>query len=181
MLWVRCSSIADVPRIAAVIDEMFRNSSAETRSETEKIYLSNMVAHFRPLANFVQAIGISAMAAVALAVLNAAAMSLRERLGDIAIMKSLGFSAAQVMFGFVLESSVTAIGGAMLGTIIATALLERARGFFPSLGPLLSFGLPTPVMMGGFAVAVMVGVLAGVAPALPAVRARPQMILRKAV
>jgi len=181
MLWVRCRSVLEAPRIAAAVDEMFRNSSAETRSETEKIFLANMVSHFRPLANFVQAIGIGAMLAVALAVLNAAAMSLRERLNDIAIMKSLGFSAAEVMFGFVFESLVTAIGGAMLGTLIATALMEKARGFFPSLGPLLSFGLPTPVMVGGFAMAVMVGVLAGIAPALPTVRSRPQMILRKAV
>jgi len=99
MLWVRCATLDDASRIAAVIDEMFRNSSAETRTETEKAFMAQMVSNYRPLARIVQGIGLAAVLAIALAVLNAASMSVRERTHEIAVLKSLGFTAAQILWG----------------------------------------------------------------------------------
>jgi ABC-type antimicrobial peptide transport system permease subunit len=58
----------------------------------------------------------------------------------------------------------------LLGAAMADVLLEEMRGFVPALGPLLSFGLPLPVMAGGLMVAVVVGLLAGLIPAIAAVR-----------
>jgi len=59
----------------------------------------------------------------------------------------------------------------MIGIAAAAGLMDQLRGFFPTFGPLLSFGLPAPLMGGGLAIAVAVGLVAGVAPAIGAVRA----------
>jgi putative ABC transport system permease protein len=170
MLWVRCASMGDVSRIAGEIEEMFANSSDEVRAETEKAFLAQMVSNYAPLARLVQAIGLSAVIAIALAVLNAASMGVRERTREIAVMKSLGFTSLQIVEETALESGILAFVGGLLGVIGAAELLHQARGFFPTLGPLLSFGLPTAVMVSGLAVAVAIGIAAGIIPTLGVTR-----------
>ncbi|HYB89696.1 MAG TPA: FtsX-like permease family protein [Candidatus Binataceae bacterium] len=179
MLWVRCARLDDVSRIAAVIDAMFRNSSAETRTETEKAFMAEMVSTYGPLARIVQGIGMAAVLAIALAVLNAASMSVRERTHEVAVLKSLGFTGAQILTGLAVESGVASLAGGLIGIAAACALMDQLRGFFPTFGPLLSFGLPAPVMGGGLAIAIAVGLIAGVAPAIGTIRSSVAGALRK--
>lgn len=168
MLWVRAQSMSDASRLAATIDEMFHNSSAETRTETEKEFMAQMLGKFAPIAHVVQGIGLSAVLAIALAVLNAASMTVRERTREFAVLKSIGFSSGQILWESTIENGTMALLGGTLGVAIATASLDRIRGFIPSFGPLLSFGLPAPVMAAGLAMAVAVGITAGLLPALRA-------------
>ncbi|HXR24548.1 MAG TPA: FtsX-like permease family protein [Candidatus Binataceae bacterium] len=170
MLWVRCASMGDVSRIAGEIEEMFANSSAEVRAETEKAFLAQMVSHYAPLARLVQGIGLSAVVAIALAVLNAASMGVRERTREIAVLKSLGFTSMQIVSETAVENAVLAFAGGAVGIAGAAVMLDQARGFFPTLGPLLSFGLPAPVMVGGLAVAVAIGIAAGIFPTIGVTR-----------
>jgi putative ABC transport system permease protein len=166
--------MGDASRLAATIDEMFHNSSAETRTETEKEFMAQMVAKFAPIAHIVQMIGLSAVLAIALAVLNAASMTVRERTREIAVLRSLGFSSGQILWETAVENGMMALLGGTIGVAVAATMLDRARGFVPSFGPLLSFGLPVPVMAGGLAVAVVVGLTAGT---LPAIRATHSSVL----
>lgn len=170
MLWVRCASMSDASRIADEIEEMFRNSSNETRAETEKAFLVQMVSQYGPLAHLVQGIGLSAVVAIALAVLNAASMGVRERTREIGVLKSLGFTSSQILSETAIESAIMAFVGGILGIAGAAEMLHQARGFFPTLGPLLSFGLPAPVMVGGLAVAVAIGIAAGILPTIGVTR-----------
>lgn len=174
MLWVRTASMGDASRLAATIDEMFHNSSAETRTETEKEFMAQMVAKFAPIAHIVQGIGLSAVLAIALVVLNAASMTVRERTREIAVLKSLGFTSAQILWETAVENGMMALLGGTVGVVVAATALDQARGFVPSFGPLLSFGLPAPVMAAGLAVAVTVGLAAGI---LPAIRATHSTVL----
>jgi putative ABC transport system permease protein len=170
VLWVRGSSMSDNSRIAGEIEEMFQNSSAETRVETEKAFLAQMVSRYASLAHLVQGIGISAVVAIALAVLNAAAMGVRERAAEIALLKSLGFASSQIVAETAMEGGVVALAGGVLGIAGAAEMIDRARGFFPTLGPLLSFGLPAPVMIGGLATAIAIGIAAGILPTIGVTR-----------
>jgi putative ABC transport system permease protein len=170
MLWVRCAEASQMSRIAAAIDEMFRNSSAETRTETEKAFMAQMVSRFRPLASIVQGIGLSAVVAIALAVLNAASMTVRERTRELAVLKALGFSSGQIVWETALESGLVALAGGIAGILVAAAMLDQIRGFFPIFGPLLSFGLPIQLMAGGLVTALAVGLTAGIVPTAAAIR-----------
>lgn len=168
ILWVRCASIADTSRLAAAINEMFHNSSAETRAESEKEFLECMVTRFGPIARMVQWIGLSAVLAIALAVLNATSMTVRERTREIAVLKSLGFSSGQILLETSAENGITALIGGTLGVIVAVSSVDQVRGFFPSLGPLLSFGIPGPVIAFSLAVAIAIGLVAGIVTPLRA-------------
>jgi putative ABC transport system permease protein len=166
MLWVRTASMGDASRLAAAIDEMFHNSSAETRTETEKEFMAQMVARYGPIAHLVQAIGLCAVLAIALAVLNAASMTVRERTREMAVLRSLGFTSGQILWETAAENGTMALLGGLIGVAVAALSLDQARGFIPSFGPLLSFGLPVPVMAAGLGVAVAVGLSAGTLPAI---------------
>jgi putative ABC transport system permease protein len=166
MLWVRTASMGDASRLAAAIDEMFHNSSAETRTETEKEFMAQMVARYGPIAHLVQAIGLCAVLAIALAVLNAASMTVRERTREMAVLRSLGFTSGQILWETAAENGTMALLGGLIGVAVAALSLDQARGFIPSFGPLLSFGLPVPVMAAGLGVAVAVGLSASTLPAI---------------
>jgi putative ABC transport system permease protein len=178
LLWVRCASQEASGRVAAAIDEMFRNSGAETRSSTEKAFLTDMVDRFKPLTRIIEGIGLISVLALALAVLNATSMTLRERRGELAVLRSLGFSGPQILSALAVEAVLIAVVGGITGTILARVVMGLARGSVPALGPLLSFGLPAGVMAEGIMAAIVIGLFAAIAPALAALRANVVDTLR---
>ena len=68
------------------------------------------------MGNIVQAVGLCAVFAIALAVLNGSSMTLRERRGEIAVMRTVGFSASQILASFTSEALAVALIGGVLGT-----------------------------------------------------------------
>jgi len=141
--------------------------------------MATAISRYTPLARLVEGIGMLAVVAGALAALNTNAMTFRERRSEIAVMRSLGFGANQILAEAAIECMVIAIPGGSLGVGLAAAMLERARGFVPTLGPLLSFGLPHIVMAGGLGVALVVTLGAGLLAAIQTVRGPVLASLRK--
>jgi putative ABC transport system permease protein len=170
ILWVKCENYAATSRVAAAIDEMFHNSMAETQTRTEKVFMSDFISRFSPLAKLVEGIGVCAVVAIALAVLNATAMSMRERGHEIALLRSLGFDANQILASTSLEAAIVALSGGVFGVLAASAMLESVKGYVPALGPLLSFGMPRAIMGGGLVVALAIGLAAGILPAVVTIR-----------
>ena len=182
-VWVRVDDAARVGPLMRDIDEMFRNSEAVTASETEKSYFSNF---FSMLQGFVTVILI-VTALVALCIVfiaaNTASMAVRERIGEIAVLKALGFS-RRLIFGTLLSEAVllSTLGG-VLGGLFAlglTELLHRgATGWNPALGPLGSFIVTQAILVQGLFLALFVGMLSGVVPALGAARRSVAATLRE--
>lgn len=171
MLWVRCVTAEASNRIAREIDTRFRNSGAETETQTERAFLLTFLIRFQSLGRIVEAIGLCAVIALALAVLNSAAMTIRERRNEIAVLRTLGFLNFQILAALALEAVITALAGGLVGTLLATAAVNFVRGAVPSLGAFMSFGMPYPVVLGGIAMALVIGVTASISQAATAVRA----------
>jgi putative ABC transport system permease protein len=178
LMFVRCASVAATSRVSAMIDEMFRNSDAETRTATEKAFMNDFIGRFHSIATIVEAIGVFAVIALGLAVLNATAMTLRERRGELAVLRSLGFVGNQILASLAIEAVMVALAGGILGMIAADAVLGWIRGSVPALGPILSFGLPRPLMAAGISVALAIAILAAVAPAVATLRASLAQAMR---
>ena len=170
LMWVRCTDYGSTNRVAAAIDETFRNSPAETETSTEKAFMAEFIARFNPIARLVEVIGACAVVAIALAVLNATAMTMRERGSEIAVLQALGFESAGILTTQVLEVATVALVGGLFGVLGSAVILNGIRGYVPALGPLLSFGLPGPMMAAGVAAALSIGLIAGGIPAFFAVR-----------
>lgn len=172
-VWVRVDDPARVAPLMREIDELFHNSEAVTASETEKSYFANF---FSMLEGFVTVIlivtGLVALCIVFIAA-NTASMAVRERLGEIAVLKALGFS-RRLIFGTLLTEAVllATLGGALgaLGALGLTQLLRSGGGWNPALGPLGSFIVTQTILVQGLFLALFVGMISGVVPALGAAR-----------
>jgi len=181
-VWVRVDDPARVAPLMREIDELFHNSEAVTASETEKSYFANF---FSMLEGFVTVIlivtGLVALCIVFIAA-NTASMAVRERLGEIAVLKALGFS-RRLIFGTLLTEAVllATLGGALgaLGALGLTQLLRSGGGWNPALGPLGSFIVTQTILVQGLFLALFVGMISGVVPALGAARRSVAETLRE--
>jgi len=178
MMWVRCANSRVASRIADQIDSTFRNSAAETETDTEKAFLITFLVRFQSLGQIVQALGLCAVFAMALAVLNGSSMTLRERRGEIAVLRTVGFSNTQILASFMTEAFAMASVGGIAGASTAALILELVRGGVPALGPALSSGMPYPILIGGVAMALCIGALSALAPTLAALRTPVYQSLR---
>ena len=179
MMWVRCANTRVVSRIADEIDSTFRNSSAETETDTEKQFLITFLVRFQSVGRIVQAVGLCAIFAIGLAVLNACSMTLRERRGEIAVMRTVGFSASQILTAFTAESLLIALIGGILGASISAFGMNMARGAYPALGAVMAHGMPYPVMLSGIAMALGIGAVASLVSTITALRAPVAHSLRQ--
>jgi len=89
--WVRVDDSRVVPEVAAAIDKQFANSPAETRSASEAAAIGSILGRYRIFMKLAELLGLVAVVAIGLVAANTAAMSIRERRSEIAVMRSIGF------------------------------------------------------------------------------------------
>ena len=184
MIWVRAERAEDVPRIQAAVDALFRNSEAEVVAETEKDFVGSFVGSMRSMIRVILAVGFLCVGAVVLIAANTSAMGIRERIPEIAVMKSLGFPRRAILLTLVAESTGQALLGGLLGAGgawgILTALAAAGKtGQSAFLGPLGSFRMSPEIVGQGVAVAIVVGFVAGIVPAWNGARLPVVDALRK--
>ena len=106
-------------QVMYAIDDMFANSSAETKTDTEAAFQKAFVEQIGDIGFILNSVILAAFFTILLIVGNSMLVSVRERTREIAVLKTLGFSAQRV-FGIVLsESMLLAIFGGMLGLGLA--------------------------------------------------------------
>ena len=163
---VRIADPTQTAPVAAAIDALFTNSSAETKTGSEKAFVQGFAKQTGDIGAIVTAIGIAVFFTMLLVSANTMAQSVRERTHEVAVLKTLGFTDPAVLALVIGESLLlTIVGGAVgiAGAIFVVGRLGRA------LSDYLSAFLLTPQAL-AVAVALMIG-LGVVAGALPAVRA----------
>ena len=182
-MWIRVTDPARIDPLMQEIDEMFRNSEAETASETEKSYFKNF---FSALEGFVTVI-LVVTALVALCIVfiaaNTASMSVRERMGEIAILKAVGFSRRIVFSTLVAEATLLATVAGVVGAIgsLGLTVLVRsvATGFNPAMGPLGYFIVTETILVQGLFLSLFVGMISGIVPSFGAARRSVAETLRE--
>ena len=176
-IWFTVADAAEVAPVSARVDALFRNSDAETKTETEKAFQLSFVQMMGDLHAIVR----NVVAAVAFTMLlvagNAMAMAARERASEAAVLRALGFSPGRVASLLLLEAILVAGIGGFVGTALPVALFWDFSPD-PILFPV--FRVPTDVAGEGFALALLVGALAGGVPARGLARAPIAERLRRA-
>jgi putative ABC transport system permease protein len=182
IIWVRVDDASRVEPLMREIDDTFRNSEAQTASETEQSYFKNF---FSMLQGFVTVIlivtGLVALCIVFIAA-NTASMAVRERLGEIAVLKALGFSRRLIFATLLAEAVLLSTLGGALGALTAfglTQALHGASGWNPALGPLGGFVVSEAILVQGLFLALFVGMISGVVPAFGAARRSVAATLRE--
>ena len=165
------------PRVAAQVDALFKNSLAETLTETEQAFALAFVSMTEAILLAIQVVSWVVIGVILVVLANTMAMNARERRGEYAVLKTMGFKGrhlAVLIFG---ESLILALAGGLVGE----ALTFPAVHFFKAaLGQYFRvFPLTRATLILGLAVALGVGLLAAVLPAWRAGRESIAEALRK--
>jgi putative ABC transport system permease protein len=162
--------------IADAIDAEFANSPAETSAETEMAFVQG----FAKQVGNIGAIMVGVLSAVFFTILlvagNTMAQSVQERLGEIGVLKAIGFTHGQVMGMVLAESCVLAGLGGGVGLAFAWLLISMGD---PTGGALPMFFIPPGAFLIGAALTLGLGIAAGLFPALHARRLQVAEALRR--
>jgi hypothetical protein len=127
MVWVQADRPENVDRIMRDIDALFHNSEAETAAETERAFFANFMSSFQGFIRVILGVGFLVVAAVVLIAANTSAMGVRERIPEIAVLKSLGFRRRPILTVLLCESVLQGLVGGVIGAGGAYGLFTGAR------------------------------------------------------
>jgi len=173
---VRIDSPDSAVRVVKAIDELFANSPAETKTDTEKAFAASWVKQMGNIELLITTIGSVVFFTLLLVTGNTMAIAVRERTRELAVLKAVGFSDPFVLVLVIVETIVVAAVGGGVG--LGLAKLFTLRGD-PTGGLLPFFYLPASAIVSGLALALVVGLLAGILPAFSASRLRIVDALRR--
>ena len=172
--------IADPSQAVALsrrFDEMFANSSAETKTTTEKGFLEGFAKQIGDIGAIMIAISSVVLFMFGLVAASTMAQSVRERTSELAVLKTLGFSGGAILTLVLAESFFIVLVGGGLGLAVAWLFVQQGD---PTGGMLPMFVLPPRDVAIGLALMGAMAFLAGAAPALAAMRLRITDALRRA-
>jgi len=164
---IRLANPDQARQVAETIDAMFENSPDETKTQTEKDFNIGFFKQIGDIGLIVRWILFAVFFTLLLVVGNTIAQSVRERIPEFAILKTLGFSDASVL-GFVLaEAAALCVIGGLLGLGLATPL---GIAIADATGGNLPIAVDHRVWLMGLAAIVLLSLAVGLLPALRAGR-----------
>ena len=166
----------DSLRISKAIDGEFANSPFETHTDTEKAFAAGWVKQFGNIQFLIMAIGGVVFFTLLLVTGNTMAIAVRERTGELAVLKAVGYSDRFVLLFVLFESLIIALIGGAVGLGLAKLF---TLGGDPTRGLLPFFFLPGQAILAGLALTVLVGAISGLIPAIGAMRLRVVDALRR--
>ena len=169
---IQADSPDDVPRIAAAIDQEFDNSPFPTKTESEKAFQLSFASFLGNLKLFIMAICGAVTFTILLVCGNTISMAVRERTGEVGILKTLGFTPGAIL-GIVLgEAAVLALIGGLIGAVLASGLctmVSHSPGANFMAG-LRTLSITPPIGLLCLAVALLIGLASSLVPAWGASR-----------
>ena len=173
---VRVADVGRTAEVASAIDAEFANSPYETKAEPEGAFAQGFVQQMGNIGAILVAILTAVFFTILLVVGNTMAQSVRERIGELGVLKAMGFSNGLVLVLVLAESCLLAAVGGVAG--LGAAWLVTAGGSpVPSMLPV--FYLPVQFLVIGVALVFALGIFAGILPALQAMRLRIAEALRR--
>lgn len=166
LIWVKVDNSANIPQVTASLDEGFANSSSETLTEPEAAFYSGILAGYRVFFQLAQLMGIVVVFTIGLVAANTAAMSIRERRTEIAVLRSIGFPARTILSMLLAESLIIALAGGLLGCGAAYLLLKLVT----VQGVVGTIRMPASTLFSALGAAALIGLLSALVPAAAAAR-----------
>jgi len=179
-IFLQVTDAAAVSTVPVRIDEQFATEPVKTKTEPEQAFMARAISLGANIHVVIYGIAAIVIACAVLVTANSVAMSARERSLEIAVMKTLGFSGSHVLALVLAESALLAGIGGALGSLGMWALAKALGGFSFRVGPQSFFTVDVGTALDGVAVALVVGLLAGAAPAILQARRRVAETLRGA-
>lgn len=172
----RVSDPSTADQLAKRVDAMFENSTAETKTATEKAFASEWGKQVGDIGAIMIGIAAVVMGFILFVAGNAMAQSIRERINELGVLKTLGFTDMRILGIVLLESCTLAVLGGGLGLVIAWLLIAQGD---PTGGFLPIFHFPPRDLVFGIVLVVLLGFGTGLIPAFQASRLKIVDALRR--
>lgn len=157
-----------VPDVIDRIDANFANSTFETKTMSDRAFVREFVGMLGNVKLLIASIAAVIVFSIFLVAANTMAMSARERSPEVAILKTLGFSPARILFLFLGEAVLISLAGGLAGSLAAKAAFVLWRfdvmGFFPD------FDVSVETMILALVLSVILGLVSGGIPAFRSAR-----------
>jgi putative ABC transport system permease protein len=173
---IRVTDPARAGEIAKLVDAEFENSSAETKTEPEGAFVQAWVKQIGDIALITASILGAVFFTILLVTGNTISQSVRERTGELGVLKAIGFTNGQVLVLVLLESCLLSVLGGVLGLGIGKLL---TAGGDPTGGMLPRFLFTNGDLGIGLGASVALGLVTGVFPAVQAMRLKVADALRR--
>jgi putative ABC transport system permease protein len=173
---IRVADPSASDQLAKKVDALFANSSAETKTATEKAFVSDFAKQVGDIGAIMVAIAGVVMFFILFVAGNAMAQSIRERTSELAVLKTLGFQNGRILMLVLVESGVTAVLGGAAGLGVAWLIVAQGD---PTNGMLPAFYLPVRDLVFGAGLIVLLGLGTGLLPAIQAQRLKIVTALRR--
>jgi putative ABC transport system permease protein len=169
---ILADSPEDVPRIAKTIDDMFAESPRPTKTESEQQFALSFVSFLGNIKLFLMSICAAVTFTILLVSGNTMAMSVRERIREVGILKTLGFTKDAILGMIIGEAIVIALIGGAIGLLLASFLavgVGHSAGKY-GIGGLQHMSLTPATILISLGVATLIGLISSFIPAWNAAR-----------
>lgn len=173
---IRVKDPARAAEVAKLVDQEFENSSAETKTEPEGAFVQAWASQLGNIVLIVAAILGAVFFTILLVTGNTMAQAVRERTGELGVLKAIGFTNGQIVALVLAESCLLTVIGGALGLGLAWMMISRGD---PTSGLLPMFYLPKRDLLTGLGISVVLGFITGIFPALQAMRLRVADAVRR--
>jgi putative ABC transport system permease protein len=167
--YVKAKDPEAVGRLPKEVDALFENTDAPTKTETEKEFQNGFISMLGNVKLMLTGISSAIVFVILLIAANTMAMAARERVNEIAVLRTLGYQKGTILGMILGESLLLALIGGVLGVGLFVLGFPGFRAGLlntPMAGFAAGMRLFPSVLATGFAVAVFVGVAAGIVPAV---------------
>lgn len=170
---------SEMARICTEIDETYAGGPQRTLTQPESAFQAAFVSMLGDIPTFLGWIGAAVVFALSLSLINTMLIASAERIGDIGVLKALGFSDATCGGLLIAESLFLSLGGGVLGCLLAYLTTDTFRQAFSTNIP--RYAVRDESIILAFGVALMIGLASGIVPALRARRLHAAHALRAGI
>ena len=168
--WIKAANAEVVQSVIDRIDATFRNTDAETKTETERAFQLGFISMFGNIKMLIGSICTVVVFTMILVTASTMSMAIRERMREIAVLKAIGFNTRHV-FGLILaESFGLAMVGGLIGCGGARLLFDHMDIYKVTQGFFIKFEVTAHILSGGLLLAALLGVVSCLAPAVACAR-----------
>jgi len=152
--------------IAADIDALFKHDERPTATRPEKAFVGRAARDIVALADFAGMLGWGALAAVFALIANAIVLAMRDRIRDHAVLQTLGWTGGLIAWMVLVEGALLGLVGGLIGALGAWATAQLGRFAMTMEGTSIEMSTSFSTAAMGIGLALLLGVLAGLVPAL---------------
>ena len=162
---VKVHEAQQIEYVSSKIDDCFSSNSIPTNTRPEKAFFANTARELIEFIRFSRWLGLAAVAAVIGLLANTILLTIRGKISEHAVLKTLGFNRIMISWMVLSEGIILSFSGGILGVSAGIVFLHQQSITIGNEGLALAF-IPTPsVLLIGLGSSIILGLFAGIYPA----------------